>query len=205
MPLETVTLPIDFTLKLPGDIKSFVREGQRRVSEFMDDLRDEPLPSFVPSDFRMVFLALQAVVDKRLAPGDVFCEWGSGFGVVACLAAMLDFEAYGIEIHEQLVDEATRLAEEFELPVEFVCGTFIPRGAESVTEEMGSVEYVLDGGRDAYEELNVDPTDFDLVFAYPWPGGERAIDLLFERVASHGALLMTYHGVDEIRLQRKIP
>jgi hypothetical protein len=204
MTLEKVALPLDFQMKLPGDVRAFVSEGHKRVADLMDDLRDDPLPSFVPSDFRMVFIALQAVVDLRLAPGDVFCEWGSGFGVVACMAAMLDFQSYGIEIHEQLVDEATQLAEDYELPVEFVCGTFIPRGEEAITEEMGSVEYVLDGGRDAYDELSVDPSDFDLVFAYPWPGGERAIDMLFDRVASRGALLMTYHGVDEIRLQRKI-
>src|SRR5262245_50345847 len=85
---------------------------------------------FVPSDHLCAFGALQALAESALAPGGRFCEWGSGFGVVTCLAAMIGFDACGIEIEPELVDAARRLAEDFELSAEFVCGSFIPRGGE---------------------------------------------------------------------------
>jgi len=204
MPLEPVPLSIDLSSPIPKQIEAFVRDGQQRVSDFMDAMRDAPLPSFVPSDFATVYRALEAVVDQRLCAGDVFLEWGSGFGVIACLAAFLDFEAYGIEIHEQLIDKAIELASDYELPVEFACGTFIPPSAEVLADHADAVHFLLEGGRNAYEELDADPNDFSLIFAYPWPGGERPIASIFDHVASNGALLMTYHGVDEIRLHRRI-
>jgi hypothetical protein len=42
------------------------------------------------------------------------------------------------------------------------------------------------------------------VFAYPWPGEEQVIFDLFADTASVGALLLTYHGIDGVRLQRKV-
>src|SRR4029079_19467023 len=106
-------------------------------------------------------------------------EWGSGFGVVACLAAMLDFDAVGIEIESDLVDEAQQLADDFDLPVEFFCGGFIPRGsaihAGSGYSWLSTDESTGDG------VLGLDPDDFDVTFAYPWPDEEGATETLFER------------------------
>ncbi len=53
-------------------------------------------------------------------------------------------------------------------------------------------------------DLDLEPEDFDLVYAYPWPGEEKVIFDLFESCASVGALLLTFHSQDGLRLQRKV-
>src|SRR5205085_9980642 len=72
---------------------------------------------------------LNGLTVSGIPTGSLFCEWGSGFGVVACLAAFLEFDASGIEIEGELVDAARQLADDFDLPVEFIHGSFIPKGA----------------------------------------------------------------------------
>jgi hypothetical protein len=193
---------------LPDEFIVFLREADLRVSQF---LKNRPLRAtgFVPSDFKKVYHALQAIADAKLAPGTSLCEWGSGFGVVASLAAMLEFMACGIEIEKDLVDASRRLADDFGLPVEFVQGSFIPSGAESCAEEAyadNNAEYswLIKDADDGYEELELDPTDFDVVFAYPWPGEEYLITTLFEKYAAEGALLLTYNDLDSVRLRRKL-
>jgi hypothetical protein len=129
----------------------------------------------VASDYSRVYEILHAVAASRLAPGNLFCEWGSGFGVVACLAAMLGFDACGIEIEAELVHHARRLADDFGLPVHFFHGSFLTSA----------------------------PADFDVVFAYPWPDEERLIARLFERHATTGSVLVSYHGGTCFHVRRK--
>jgi hypothetical protein len=52
--------------------------------------------------------------------------------------------------------------------------------------------------------LQLDPDDFDIIFAYPWPGEEQVIFDLFADNAAVGALLLTYLGQEGLRLQRKV-
>jgi hypothetical protein len=59
----------------------------------------------------------------------MFCEWGSGLGVVTCLAALLEFDANGIEVDSTLAHASRLLAADFDVPVEFAQGNFIPAGA----------------------------------------------------------------------------
>ena len=66
---------------------------------------------------------MAALAANDILPGTLFCEWGSGFGVVTCLAAMLEFDASGIEIESDLVDAAEDLSADFGLAVEFMCGS----------------------------------------------------------------------------------
>ena len=207
MPLVDIEISNNGSV-LPDEIVAFLREADLRVSQF---LWNSPLRAtgFVPSDFKTVYHALRAITDANLASGTSLCEWGSGFGVVASLAAMLEFMACGIEIEKDLVDASRRLADDFGLPVEFVQGSFIPSGAESCAEEAyadNNAEYswlVIDAD-DGYEELELDLDDFDIVFAYPWPGEEYLITSLFEKYAAEGALLLTYNYLDSVRLRRKL-
>src|SRR5947208_2272141 len=94
MPLVDVHLP-EVREPLPADVRAFLREADRRIQRFR---RDGRVPAFVPSDYVRVYGTLRALAEADLAPGRLFCEWGSGFGVAACLAALLDFDACGIEI-----------------------------------------------------------------------------------------------------------
>src|SRR5262245_43093830 len=122
IPLVEIELPID-TAPLPRDVAVFLREAARRIERFQMDCR---VPGFVPSDFARGYTSLRSVATRDSTPGNLFCEWGSGFGVVTCLAAMLDFDAYGIEIDSELVQAAVQLAADFDVPVEFIRGSFIP-------------------------------------------------------------------------------
>ena len=123
--------------------------------------------------------------------------------MVAFLASALGFDVYGIEIQPDLVNIANELAEEFELDARFVQGTFVPPGGEALT---AGVEYSWwdTSEADGYEELELDPEDFDVFFGYPWPGEESVFSALFARFASVGALLINYHGVSGVRVQRKL-
>jgi len=202
MPLVQVEFPQTRDDELPSEIRALIRESDRRTREF---LARRTIPGFVPSDFERVGRALRAVRETNLAPGDACCEWGSGLGFVALMAACLDFRACGIEINADLVDEATALAADFELDVEFACGTYVPRGGEDLTDSFQEFDWLSAGGACGHDALGVEPADFDLIFAYPWPGEEQVIDDLFERFGATSALLLTYHGGrDDLRLRRKV-
>ena len=206
MPLVDIEISINGSV-LPDDVVAFLREADLRVSQFV---RNSPIrvTGFVPSDFVTVYHALRAITEANLAPGTSLCEWGSGFGVVASLAAMLEFKVCGIEIERGLVDASRRLADDFGLPVEFVHGSFIPSGAEACAEEAyadNNAEYswLVTDADDAYDELGLDPDDFDVVFAYPWPGEEYLIMSLFEKYAAEDALLLMYDQFNSVRLLGK--
>ncbi len=207
MPLVDIEISIDGSV-LPDDVIAFLGEADLRVSQFV---RNSPIrvTGFVPSDFVTVYHALRAITEANLASGTSFCEWGSGFGVVASLAAMLGFQVCGIEIERGLVDASRRLADDFGLPVEFVHGSFVPSGAEAYVEEAyadNNAEsfWLVTDADDAYEELGLDPDDFDVVFAYPWPGEECLIASLFEKYAAEEALLLMYNQFNSVRLRRKV-
>ncbi|MGD9636969.1 MAG: hypothetical protein AB7U97_27055, partial [Pirellulales bacterium] len=139
-----------------------------------------------------------------LAAGGRFLEWGSGIGIVACLAAELGFDSIGIEIEEPLVQIAESIASDHDIDVEFACGSYVPHGAEPFIDTAGEVTWLRTDRPDSYADLDLEPEDFDLIYAYPWPGEEQVIFDLFERCASVGALLLTFHSQDGLRLQRKV-
>jgi hypothetical protein len=198
MPLTPLELP-PVEPAVPPDVRTFLREAGRRIEHFQ---RTAHLPAFVPSDFEAAYAVLRALAEADLAPGNLFCEWGSGFGVVACLAAMLDFDACGIEIEGELVDAARRLADDFDLPVEFVRGSFIPRGAGRAAHA-GDFAWLTTEAGNVEEDLGLAPDDFAVIFAYPWPDEERLIEELFTSYAARGAVLVTHHGGDVFHLRRK--
>ena len=199
MPLIELDLP-ETEVPLPRDVRSFLREAGRRIERFRTEVH---VPGFVPSDYAHVYAVLRAVEEADLAPGRLFCEWGSGFGVVACLAAMLGFDAFGIEVEGELIEEARRLADDSELSVEFIHGSFIPAGDEVLEEDLDGFSWLTTTADSVPDELGLAPDDFDLIFAYPWPDEQRVIGDLFEHHARPGALLLTYHSTDEMILRRK--
>lgn len=187
---------------LPPEVRRFIREADRRIADFQIWSR---VPAFVPSNFEPAYRVLRAVAENPVARGTRFCEWGSGFGAVTCLASMLDFEAVGIEVEAELVAEARRLADDYSLTAEFVAGSFVPPGAENRVYSAGEYAWFTTEADAAYAELGLEIDDFDVVFAYPWPDEEGAVSDLFEKYAGTGAVLATYHGSGEFRLKRKVP
>jgi hypothetical protein len=189
--------------ELPANVAALLADANEQI-ELLEDESRASTPAFVPSDFGLVYHALAGIKSGNLATGRRFLEWGSGTGAVTCLATRLGFDAAGIEIEPKLVSLADELAKKHHLATEFACGSFVPAGSERRLDLAGDVTWLSSGGRDGYEQLQLDPDDFDVVFAYPWPGEEQVIFDLFADHAAVGALLLTYHGQEGLRLQRKI-
>ncbi len=185
---------------LPREVKRFLRAAAQRIETYH---QAGHVTGFVPSDYELVYGVLKRLADSGLARGSRFCEWGSGFGVVASLAGMLDFDSYGIEIEGDLVVAAQGLAEDFGVAVEFAHGSFVPRGGEAKLHAAGNYSWLNTDADYTYDELGLDPDDFDVIFAYPWPDEEAATGDLFDRYAGEGAVLVTYHGSDDFRVRRR--
>ncbi|WP_417398350.1 class I SAM-dependent methyltransferase [Gimesia chilikensis] len=207
MPLVEIELSNE-TAILPDAIIDFLSEADARIRHYVENC-PSAAAGFVPSHFKRVYHALQTITDLNLARGTSFCEWGSGFGVVTSLASMLEFMACGIEIEQDLVEESRRLADDFGLPVEFVQGSFIPAGAaalaeEAYTDNSSVFSWLITDAEEGYKELQRGLNEFDIIFAYPWPGEDYLFTSLFEKYAAEGALLLTYDYPQTIRLLRKL-
>ena len=164
------------------------------------------IPAFVPSDFELVVSWLWWRSSRT--------SWrpagGSSNGAAASASSpawpcCVGFDAVGIEIEPQLVRHRRGTwPKSTASTTQFACGSFVPHGAEPRVDLAGDVAWLTTDGPDGYEELELEPDDFDVVFAYPWPGEEQVIFDLFADCAAVGALLLTYHGQEGVRLQRKV-
>ena len=206
MPLETIELPVDsphYGRVPPHHVVELLRSADEFVHHFVEDRLNQPIAGYVPCDFKVAYFALRHVVERKMALGTTFCEWGSGLGIVTCLAACMDLDASGIEIEGELVDASETFARDQEIEVEFAHGSFIPPGSDACLDDVGDFAWLLPGGQDGHALLDIDVDDIDVVFAYPWPGEEHVVFELFHHHAAPGALLLTYHGMESVRLQRK--
>jgi hypothetical protein len=182
------------------DIRAFLREADRRIQRYHRRCRNF---AFVLCNFGGAYGILQHLAAPAAAAGTLFCEWGSGFGVVTCLAALPEFDAYGIEVDSALPRESRRLAADFKPPVEFAHGSFIPAGDRLLMRAVGSFAWLATTEAPAHEELRLSTEGFGINFAHPWPDKGRALGQLFERHAGAGALQVTHHDGEDFRLRRK--
>jgi len=202
MALVCVKLP-DALPDATPEVKAFICDAESRIDAFVESHLAEPVNSFVPSNFPLVYGALRQVAEAHLSAGPLLCEWGSGAGVVACLAAMVGFDACGIEFEADLVALSERLASDYRLKVGFYRGNLVPHDGQRIAEQVGEFEWLAVGGPDPYDQMDLDIDDFDVIFAYPWPGEQSVLEQMFDRFAADGALLMTYNGTEGIRLFRR--
>ena len=147
MPLIRLNLPNDLPPAPPG-VAGFIVDAQSRIDFFIESRLAEPIHSFVPSDFPLVYSTLRHVADERMAPGPRFCEWGSGAGVVTCLAAMVGFDSCGVEFEADLVELSTQLANHHQLKAGFYRGNLVPRGGQKIADDVGEFEWLATGGPD---------------------------------------------------------
>jgi SAM-dependent methyltransferase len=203
MPLRPLPLPTT-DAPPPAEVERLLAAAGARVQAWFDRPGTVPGAGFVPSDARQVYAALAAL--RRLEPGGRrFCEWGSGFGTVALLAAQLGWQAFGIERDPALVAAALARAAASDLPATFVCGSFVPADWAAAERWSDLDTRTVLGEADAYDELELDVDDFDVVFVYPWPGEEELHLRLFHRTADVGAVLLVYGAEEGVRAWRKLP
>ncbi len=180
MALIRLDVAID-ELDPPRFIRVLLDETADLVNAWQNDCSPR---QFVPADYLLVYDALRAL-RPRFGPTPLFCEWGSGFGIACLLAATLGWTATGIEIQGKLVAESRRIARSFGVRARFLHGSFFPNDPEAV------------------EHLATILRQSDLTYVYPWPDEEIHIFDLFDRHAKSGALLLAFHGVEDVRVFRK--
>lgn len=147
---------------------------------------------FIPCDYQDAYEALQGLTDRAHS----FVELGSGSGVVTILADLLGLEACGIEAEPWLVERARQVAEELGSGAVFAEGTFVPVEYEEEIVNLSDESLTPMIGADGFEELGIELSEFDLVFAYPWPGDEEWLYELIRRYARKDVLLLTYGNRD---------
>jgi tRNA G46 methylase TrmB len=160
--------------------------------------------NFVPCDFHLLDQALTWIDQNHLLAGQRFCELGSGFGVATLLASLHGMDSVGIEIEAYLVDQAIDLSNQTGVPASFYCGSFVPRDVDGILELGRDVERVQTGEDDVYQEMEASMKDFDLFFAFPWPGERYFFEAVFEAGAGTNALLLCYDGRNGMQLVRKV-
>lgn len=177
-------IPLDLE---PIDLPHYVEVLLDETADLLDDWQARESPyRFVPADYVTIYEGLVAI--RKAFPQQVrgaFCEWGSGFGLATILAGMIGWRARGVEIQPALVQEARHQAELFGVAADFFEGSFFPDDDDAVQNSGVAIERQ------------------DLIYVYPWPDQELEIFDLFHQHARSGALLLTYYGVEDLRLFRK--
>lgn len=199
------SLPLDPCWDEPSQrVQELISTAERWEDAFLSRRALSPVLSFHASNFRMVSHALRDIVAQDWCPASgKLLEWGSGLGVVGCMWALQGGVAVGIEADEELAQLSNKLARRFELDARFTCGNFMPNRAWNLVDTLDETTRLVRNGADGYESLGVELEEVDIVFVYPWPGERRLIDDVFDHCAGSGALLLSFHGGDELRLQCK--
>jgi hypothetical protein len=130
---------------------------------------------FVPSDYETVWTVLSEVRSRfPPEPAPVFCEWGSGLGVVTGMAEILRFRAFGIEIDATLAEQSRGLLKSQGLTSKVITGSYLTM-----------------------------PHSADVIFVYCWPGRMLETEQHFIDTAQEQALLLICHGASDVRCKTK--
>lgn len=189
--------------ELAARIAALIEEGRDVWDRFDREVREQRFHPFVPADYDSV---LRALVSLR-APGLRFLEWGSATGVIAIMADLLGFEAYGIELDPHLVAIARGLAERHGSGARFAAGSFLPAGYRWKPSSGDGRPGTIGDGASGYLELKHPLDDFDLVYGYPWGGEEPLMRDLMRQYGARGARLLingTSSGLRIFRDDRQI-
>ncbi len=180
--------------RLSARLDAVCDDGWALWERFEAERRDAFHP-FVPSDCGAVLAALLPL----RAPGRRWLEWGSGAGTLTVLAALLGFDACGIELDAALVATARELAARHGAPAHFVAGSFLPAGYQYRAPDGDRRTGTLGAGPSGYLALGRALEDFDVVFGYPWAGEAPLMRDLMRRYGRADAVLLLHDAVDGVR------
>lgn len=205
VPLNRLPVAWDLEAPIPERIQGMLEHADRALQQYWDSWHRRPIEQYVACDFRDVWRALAFVHDSGLVEGQMFCEWGCGFGIVTAMASWLGWDAIGIEAEPFLVDQARRFLAEEKVAAEIWHGNFLPRGSERLAKHQASHASLFHQVPVAYEARDLQVDDFSIVFAYPWPGEDGFLKEVFRAYAKEGALLLLFLGPYELELYQKPP
>ena len=198
--------------EVPDDVAALIAEADKRCDDFFDAGLGRRYPRYIPSDPAIVHAAMVYLKDSGDIRGDVFCEWGCGFAVATCMASLIGYEAYGIEIEPELADLADQLAADFNIPAHILCTSYLPEGYEECDGVGGKDLLPPEATTSTGEAIDVtpsydglDPSEVDVFFVYPWPGQEELMMDLFQITSTEDAILLIYLGDREIAAYRHVP
>ena len=204
MTLQAIEVPdVILELRPTRDAQRLIHLAHQKIETYTRSKRPA-ITNFVHCDFVLLYQALTWIASNRLLSGNRFCEWGSGFGVATLLSALQGMDAVGIEIEPYLVEQSCQLAEQLDLPASFYSGSFVPRDLSGILEWSCEVQHVSTEEDDVYDEMGHSLDEFDLFFAFPWPGEQGFFEAVFEQSAAESACLLSYRGRDGMHLMRKI-
>jgi hypothetical protein len=204
MKLDPIPLHFDWEEPLEPNLERWIVRSEELVQQFWDRWQAKPIEQYVACDFRYVAAALREVLDQKLQNGNLFCEWGCGFGVVTGIASLFGMEAIGIEAEPFLVSEGRKLLKESKIAAELWEGNFLPKGAERLAETQSNHASLFHNIPDAYSQHDLDLDDFGTIFAYPWPGEEHFLREVFRRYARENAILLMFRGPYHIEVYRNL-
>lgn len=198
---------------VPDPAAKIIADAWETVQSFLDRTRQDPVRGFHPSDFKEAYCWLRALRSHCANPTPRMCEWGSGIAVIGCLAELIGFEVTAIECDPVLFAASEKWCTQIAAKIESRLGSFMP--AEFVSDFRSSQQT-----RQLPHEVEPDSmwlswnappvlaaeeiAEFDLIYAYPWPGEERVIFDLYDQFAATNSRLLTFHGAADFRIHRKL-
>ncbi|MCA9135729.1 MAG: class I SAM-dependent methyltransferase [Planctomycetales bacterium] len=188
--LEEIKIPICWQTP-PTQILHALEIAEQLRESFVADSGIKRIPALANSNYYIAYHALKYLIDHGLAGDRSFCEWGSGFGVVTCIAAMLGYEATGIEIEPELCRRARSLVKKVGVKAEFIQSSYRDEAASDGSDEPSQSLAPFPLGRGCS----------GVIYVYPWPAEEAYIESLFARSGS--TILVTYHGGATLRVRRQ--
>lgn len=201
--LTQIAIDVDDTAAIPAEVAGWIAVASQSIQTFQDRWDREQSEQFVACDFAHVYRVLARLRQTQWLSGNQFCEWGCGFGLVACMAAQLGWNVVAIEAEATLVAQAERLTATTGQRIQLLHGNFLPAGAEDLADDpyhpsLGHAEPSV------YEANDLSVDDFDVIYAYPWPGEEHFLQDVFEHYGRFGSFLVLFCGPNDVRVLQKV-
>lgn len=183
--------------------ESSLRSTLRTLWDEVDELWErwqssDGFRAYVSADYDAVFRWLVELRGQALT----FLEWGSGLGVVTIMASRLGFDAYGIEREAELIGHAYALGARYAPAARFVRGNFLPSEFAWNPEEGDIDAHTALHAAAAYERMGKKLSDFDLVYAYPWPEEHQLYQNVMRKYGGPDSLFLTYDVRRGVELHR---
>lgn len=201
--LTEIALKVDDAAAIPAKIAGWITMADQSIQAFQDRWDRQQIEQFVACDFSHVYRVLAQIRQTQWLSGNQFCEWGCGFGLVACMAASLGWDVVAIEAEAVLIDQAQHLIATTGESVQLLHGNFLPPGAEDLADDPYHPS-LTHAEPSVYEANDLTVDDFDVIYAYPWPGEEPFLQDVFDRYGRLGSLLVLFCGPNDIRAMQKV-